>query len=800
MILRQLLSDNSSLQTYLRGELPDLKNVCRSLFLAERNTNPALPDYIPRNHKDMYFPGDSSLSAIISTTYESLTKEHLEVSGNAVHVRLETFTRWQELLTWMPPLPLVAFAIQKQWRLSELHRPDHLRDYIENYILPNGGFTALPTPFLPDLQALLRDEHGLSDIHIHLNGTTEVDHVWLHSLENPFDYYQHQRNVFKSEELALALALEQFQQLEPGLTPKMVYDRLRLAGWLRHKMVGFLFLGDSLGKMELLQKLDLAAMPFSCREYHVIGKHPMHTVLGTMGTSFNSMQLETIFYIAAFQELTCRKDPDSIFASMFHCYLLLLGFFNKLVVQQATQCGFDQFQKIAVNGARSASEKHYERRFRQIMGNSQNHLSFIEGRFSPKNSVAANRRLLSTIIDGFNSVKKSTAVEKESSNSIGLELRLVAHFIKQPDKDGATEYKVRHQELRLDLERRANALLVARDSDHNIRKYVTGIDAASNEMDTSPEVFAPLYRLLRRRGFRHFTFHAGEDYIHLVSGIRYLYEAIKFLDLRRGDRVGHATAVGIDPKLWLKRSGGCYVMGKQQWFDDLLFAHTQLINESHPVVGKLEEKIHTLAWEIYQTTYPLAIYKMAWQLRGLDPLIAFDDVIAKQSDKLRFEDQSEWTRLEKAKKENEAAFEIFRKYHSIGCYKRGAELVKIEDLFSEEILLKLQRSVLDELHNKGVVIEAMPTSNVRISYYQNHSEHHIWRWLGVNRDARFTNEKRPSICIGSDDPGIFATNIVNEYAHIYQGLVSNYDQSQSSAADTLQRLEKNGRIYRFVNP
>ena len=796
MILRQILSDNTSLQAYLRGELPTEKEVLRALFLAERNTNPALPDYIPRNYRDMYFSGKSSLSAIIGTTYERLSRDHLEVSGNAVHVRPEVFTKWQVLLTWMPPLPLVAFAIQKQWRLSELRRPDLLRDYIEDYILPNSGFTALPTPLLPDLQALLRDEQGLSDIHIHLNGTTEVDHVWLHSLENPFDYYQEQRNILQSEELAL----EQFQQLEPGLTPKMVYDRLRLAGWLRHRMVEHLFVGESLCLADLEKVLPLSAFPFSRNDFNILRKHPLRAVLGRLGGNFNSMQLESLFYVAAFQRLEQSIEGKSIFTAMFHCYLLLLGFFNKLVVQQATQCGFDQFQKITVNEARSASEKHYERRFRQIMGNSRNHLAFIEGRFSPKESVAKNRKLLATIIAGFNSVKKNTALEDDSLSGLKPELRLVAHFIKKPDSDGATELKVRHHVLRLDLDRRANALLAARDSDHNIREYLTGIDAASNEMDAGPEVFAPLYRLFRRRGFTHFTFHAGEDYIHLVSGIRLVYEAVQFLELRQGDRIGHATAVGIDPDLWLQRCGGHLVMSKQQWLDDLLFAHSLLIRSFDPIVSKLEEKINLLSCQIYQEALPIAIHKRALELRCLDPMISFDYSGAKQSDKLIFEDQIEWSSVDKARNECALAFGLFQKYHGKECCDRGKELTETDDIFTAETLLKLQQATLAELYDKGIVIESMPTSNVRISYYQNHKEHHIWRWLGADRDSSFANEKRPIICIGSDDPGIFATNIVNEYAHVYQGLVTDYAQSRVDAANVLRQLAQNGRSYRFVNP
>lgn len=77
-------------------------------------------------------------------------------------------------------------------------------------------------------------------------------------------------------------------------------------------------------------------------------------------------------------------------------------------------------------------------------------------------------------------------------------------------------------------------------------KFVTGADAAASEFDTPPEVFAPSFRRLRKNGIRHFTYHAGEDFFHILSGLRAIYEAIEFLGLQAGDRIGHATAAGVD--------------------------------------------------------------------------------------------------------------------------------------------------------------------------------------------------------------------------------------------------------------
>lgn len=45
------------------------------------------------------------------------------------------------------------------------------------------------------------------------------------------------------------------------------------------------------------------------------------------------------------------------------------------------------------------------------------------------------------------------------------------------------------------------------------------------------------------------TMHAGEDFVDPISGLREIWEAIEFLELRSGDRLGHALAAALNPDL-----------------------------------------------------------------------------------------------------------------------------------------------------------------------------------------------------------------------------------------------------------
>ena len=43
------------------------------------------------------------------------------------------------------------------------------------------------------------------------------------------------------------------------------------------------------------------------------------------------------------------------------------------------------------------------------------------------------------------------------------------------------------------------------------------------------------------------TVHAGEDFVHLLSCLRRLDDAVQYLCLEEGDRIGHGTALGLNP-------------------------------------------------------------------------------------------------------------------------------------------------------------------------------------------------------------------------------------------------------------
>jgi hypothetical protein len=87
----------------------------------------------------------------------------------------------------------------------------------------------------------------------------------------------------------------------------------------------------------------------------------------------------------------------------------------------------------------------------------------------------------------------------------------------------------------------ANKVLLATDFEVNLLHLIRGLDVAGDELTTPTEAFAPALRWLRRgprsinclfderplRGL-HLSIHAGEDYNHLLTGLRHIDETVKF--------------------------------------------------------------------------------------------------------------------------------------------------------------------------------------------------------------------------------------------------------------------------------
>lgn len=652
---------------------------------------------------------------------------------------------------------------------------------------------------------------GLHETHIHLNGSSHGEQAWLHALKHPLESTKDFSKNFNHNSNKVIAIRDLARNINPTLTPIHLIHRLREARKFRRILMCSAFNDDWWASGKIIDIEDAEAYPDR--------------------NSF-CLQWELDWQTAFLGK--CRVYPrHHVLPDMYHQYLLLMNQYYQLTVQNEQRVGFDQFQKHADAGLREHLERDYFARFKDAHGNNpcRSRVQFCEGRFAPKDEISKLQNLLLNILQGYHRYLSSLLTRESglqykrpphrfpvllseldeltrtlaNSSIKPLQLALVCHFIKQPwSKTDIKHAPYRHHTLIKSLRKKANILLMLLKRYPNLKPWVRGVDGAANELHASPEFFAPIFRQCATHGLLHKTFHAGEDFPHLLSGLRYMLEALEFLDLQAGDRLGHGTAMGIDPLLWINRMPQTIIMKRGDWFLSLLAAWRLMCKQP---IG-LEKVAQTLTAELSLRSVELFGQHLSpyecEQAMGLRSL-SLPEVYRWVNNGRQI--PTEYTINEHLRKEiedvdskasaNPTAFDFYWRWQTDkNIWKKSEEVIEVKsDFLQASHYLLLQQALMDEVAERGVVIETLPSSNVRISQYKHFSEHHALRWMKAPSVAR-PNDPDILVCLGSDDPGIFATDIETEFHHMFFAL----KHSGLNEAEALQRIAKVnecGRIYRF---
>jgi hypothetical protein len=729
--------------------------------------------------------------AIIRNT----SKNFFEQDAPSLVIAMKRFGEWQNLIANQSSLPLIACQI------SAAIDSDVFKSL--NFLKSRVG----KAPVISPKHALVEDyiyTTGLNETHLHINGTTHHELLWLHSLAHPVNTTEQLVHEFSgNERVQLLYALNDTLSL-----PTDHLHLLRVARQAREVIIcwAFDFSGSTPDKLKN-QKKEL------CKTIN--DKNYQNNYFANESMLFSHDEtyehlLEIYWQAMALQKLK-KKQDNSIDACLL-LYITSMNCFQRLSVQRNDQYGFDQFQKFADGGSRNKIESYYAKRFHQLQDSylpEKNPIASLECRFAPKDTNQKNIELLERLLSGFvessnrNYLAQIGCINDLAKSVIDIEkpkLRVVAHFIKKkwaPSKDGTPHF----QKLREDLIHRGYLLVELLDCNPNLKQIITGIDAAANELEAPPEVFSSLYRYCRLKGIQKFTYHAGEDFETITGGARAIYEAIHFLDLKAGDRIGHATAIGIHPDIWLSRAPTNIHQKLGDRLGDLIFARKALmaIRDCVQEVCKIEAELKRLFKKIFtDNEYSFEDLYESFDYRFLSP----------EAVKAYFERRTlfltGWMSLEVKEVEKaisavgERPLKLLLDYwFSESVMLRLEQLEEIyRDEFSSSVLIYIQQFVQHYVARSGVVIESLPTSNVRISHYNSIHEHHIFRWLKI-KDRAIEGDANLDITLGSDDPGIFATTIKNEFYHVFCSLKEHFDCEPHKALEYVTQLNTNGRIYRF---
>jgi hypothetical protein len=779
-ILRHLLNDDDSLSCYRSGMFVDINMLKRSLMLRERMNARNIPDQHYRLLSSVSFKGINTVAEALRVGLNRIAKDcfMFEPGSSKIKVKTAMQNGWQELVTYIPPLILQAAFLQDKIPLSDLDQVT-LNNYYGTNILPNALYTALVPVNNQYLENFVQARGGLYDLHMHFNGSTETDNAWQDYLSAPVRIFEELKKSFFDIKVR-----EQFQQESHLLEPLNFYRLLIIARRLRNVIFDCVFEINQdkyepySSQEDLLQEILM--------QKSVLGdgtpENNFHSVIRS-GQVRSKLSVEALMYVIVFDHI--QKKPGSVVVPLFHLYILILGLSNRLLVQQTHQHGFEQFQKHTLNGLREFSEQEYANRFLQMHGNNSRNLLFLEGRLSPKDDFDDLANMICKIETGWSKI-----VSQGPPNT--PELTMVAHFIKK--EDSTPDDFIRHKLLRQSIWKKADILI---DYKRNVRNKLVGIDAAASEFDAPPEVFAPVFRRLARNGFKGFTYHAGEDFFHVISGLRAIYEAITFCSLPTGSRIGHATATAISVRQWKSILGKHIYMHRGEWLDNLVFTYylitTRNITELQPLVNRLEKKIVQIAKVIYGAVLTPVVLLEAWKMRRFCPVLARQD---KEEDaKLNtFYSLDEWQDQLEIRR-NIPGKKIFLAYHGFVARKKYETPIKISpfSLISIRATERLQLEILAWMAQEEIIIETLPTSNVRIGQHKNYSEYHLKNWLKLKRNKK----PIPDIVIGTDDTGIFATNIYNEYVNVHCYLSALKEIKNNTISRILDGFHHAADLYKF---
>lgn len=748
----------------------------------------------------------------------TLVDGYLEFQHNKLHATLDTYGEWQNLLSRISSMPVQA-AAYAQCAAG--------KSFGANEPPQNNGTHSVIYPFDPAVEDYIARE-GLHETHLHLNGSTHAEWCWLRALSRP----RQELIDFTKQYTKKNTVRELCHTINPELRPAKLYEWLRLARRLRCWLIA---IAD--GRAERLDayqvKMATAKKANTIDEKKLYSGAPKttHQLLNSDLPLFDddlpfptmdngAITSEMSWLIQVLARLACKPDP--LTDRLLHIYLLLQNQYLQLVVQREDMYGFDQFQKLTLTDLREPAEKNYLYRFRQLSGPNKyiSRVGWFEGRFTPKDSVSGNLRILTNILGDYllylrsHSPNKNKHIEYSLSEILArleeeapaanhngirshLKLALVAHFVKQPwkvDKEG-----YRHANFRESLEKRSRVLNETMKRWPRLRHWLRGIDAAANELDASPEVFAPFFRVSKRQGLHHRSYHVGEDFPHLISGIRQVTDALELLDLGTGDRIGHGTALGIDPSLWLSTMPRKLLIKQGDWMLDLLSAWRYLHPISHQTTHTLSCEIARLAFKIFQAPVSCSTLDLLMHHRGLLPRFVFASLDEEDWDWRMASISDIWreeARLVDEVQDTEILRLLVKWWRDKDLLKRSETLIEVDANFlTAENLLILQQCAMKNVVQRRVVIETLPTSNVRISQYQHYRDHHSLRWMHIPGYEKI-GDPNMLVSLGSDDPGIFSNDLCCDFYQLY-AVLRESGLSDMDALTALAIANERGRQYRF---
>jgi hypothetical protein len=527
---------------------------------------------------------------------------------------------------------------------------------------------------------------------------------------------------------------------------------------------------------------------------------------------------ENIFLFNTFKYIKDNWDKFKVIRKLFIQYLRIKNNIFNMIVQQKTIKGLDYFQlqHYSKNSVLNKinNNKFWERAMREQF--QDNNLKKIEFRRSISENFSSFKKDVISFLKSYHDILVNDYCIKEENEDIPYkpfpQVGLVYHLLKQEDAsfpnkcfiDGQSdEDKLNFEKLRNKYKVLIDNLKLLRKEDSELTKYIVGLDAASLENSTPVWVFSEIYEMARdssdeplisNNNFDYFkslgfTFHAGEDFRHILSGLRRIDEAVNHLKFHAGDRIGHGIALGISADSW-RLHNPTIIIPRIEALENYIWAYSLLSqnygNFKTIILAYLEKRIYDLSKGIYEST------------AGLTTTVLIDGYLKlfKCKHENVCKDANKSSFCNSVKNEDPMIWNSEKLFMARHCkyylYKMNEPIhfeVTDQDI---DIIKELQKIVKSNVSRAGVVLEVNPSSNTAIGDMESIAENHIYNVNNFKYDTA-----NVMVCINSDDPSVFNTNVSNELAYIYYGLLEK-NVSKEDALNWIEKLRVNGMDSSFI--
>ncbi|MCB9539059.1 MAG: hypothetical protein H6704_22755 [Myxococcales bacterium] len=274
----------------------------------------------------------------------------------------------------------------------------------------------------------------------------------------------------------------------------------------------------------------------------------------------------------------------------------------------------------------------------------------------------------------------------------------------------------------------------------------------------------------RVQGLR-LSVHAGEDFVHLLTGLRAVDEPFAWGLMRRGDRLGHALALGRDP------DSGSDRVSLPAWrrLLDLDWAIERIAARRLDVAGG-----------------PLR--SMVAERRALSRTLGLDD------DGVGLHAALGRPGLVHRLIVLQRPADAFEALVARWLAPRGADSpfdapVEVDVAAERPVVAALQQDLVEQVARWGTVIEVNPSSNLVIAELGQPVDQPIFRMRPV---GPLTDHALP-VSVNTDDPLTFATRLADEYAYAWAGLVES-GVSPGHALAWMNEAARAGWRARFTLP